>query len=155
MRAPRELADDPLHQLARDWADEKVTLRQVRGYTDEELDAIVRAAQVFFRQGRIEEARVLFRGLRAVDPLEPSFARGLAVVEFAADDPDASLAAWDAAIALAPGEPSAWIGRAEVEIACGDEAHAVADLRHAQTLMPGGHPLRPKLEALLVALSAR
>ena len=155
MRAPSEVTDDPLPERVEAWAEGRSTLRELRGYTRDELYAIARSAHVFFSQGRIEPARVLFRGLRAVDPLDAYFARGLAVVEFAAGDRDAALAAWEAAIALAPGEPSAWVGRAEVKLASAQRADAVADLIRAEAIAPRQHPLRPKIDALLRLLALR
>jgi tetratricopeptide (TPR) repeat protein len=151
MRAPTELTEDPTQQLAEEWADGNATLKDVRGYSAEELQAIARTAHVFFCQGRIEEARVLFEGLQAIDPLDPYFASALAVVQFAGGNAQAALAAWDAAIPLAPDEPSVWVGRAEVKLALGNRAQAIADLQRALTIASRQHPLRPKIDALLRA----
>ena len=155
MRASSELSADPLLEQVEAWAEGKSTLRELRGYTRDELNAIARSAHVFFSQGRIEQARVLFQGLRAVDPLDPYFARGVAVVEFAAGEGEAAMAMWDAAIALAPDEPSAWVGRAEVKLASAQSAGAIADLSRAEAIAPAAHPLRPKIDALLRILAAR
>ena len=155
MRAPIELADDPLLERVQEWAAGRATLKDLRGYTADELSAIARSAHVFYCQGRIEPARVLFQGLRAVDPLNPYFARAVAVVEFAAGNREAALVAWDAAVALDPVDPSAWVGRAEVKLAWGDRAQAVSDLRRAQAIARSGHPLRAKIDALLRRLTLR
>src|SRR5262245_43939121 len=42
------------------WADGKGTLKDVRGYSDEELYAVAKTAYFFYYQGRLNEARVLF-----------------------------------------------------------------------------------------------
>ena len=155
MRAPSEVTDDPLRERVEAWAEGKSTLRELRGYRRDELFAIARSAHLFFSQGRIEPALVLLQGLRAVDPRDAYFARALAVVEFAAGNTDAALVAWDAAVALAPEEPSAWVGRAEVKLASGQRTQAAADLTRAQGIAPHDHPLRPKIDALLRVLAAR
>jgi predicted Zn-dependent protease len=155
MGEPSELIDQRLQAVVQKWADDKATLKDVRGYTDQELYAIARTACVYFYQGRLEEARVLFQGLTAVNPVDPYFASALAVVEFAAGDSEAALAAWDAAIRLAPKDPSAWVGRAEVRISAGHNAEAVEDLRRAGLMAPLHHPLRPKIDALLRAVTRR
>ena len=152
MSEPSAVVDERLHQLIQKWCDDKATLKDVRGYTDEELYAIARTAYVYFYQGRVEDARVLFQGLSAVNPVDPYFARALGVVELAAGNADAAIAAWDVAITLAPNEPSAWVGRAEVRICSGDKANAAEDLRRARLVAPGSHPLRPKIAALLRAV---
>ena len=155
MRSPIELDDGPLPERVQEWAAGKATLKELRGYTADELYAIARSAHVFYRQGQIEPARVLFQGLRAVDPLDPYFARAVAVVEFAAGNREAALVAWNAAVALDPGDASAWVGRAEVKIASGDGAQAISDLRRAQVISAAEHPLRAKIDALLRLLTLR
>jgi tetratricopeptide (TPR) repeat protein len=155
MREPAKPIDEPLQQLAQKWAEHKITLKDVRGYTDREMYAIARTAYVYFYQGRVEDARVLFRGLSAVNPADPYFARALAVVEFAGGNSEAALAAWDVSIELAPDDPSAWVGRAEVEIASGDKVKAAEDLHRARALAPPHHPLKPKIDALLQTVTRR
>ena len=155
MRSPIELDDGPLPERVQEWAAGKATLKELRGYTADELYAIARSAHVFYRQGRIEPARVLFHGLRGVDPLDPYFARAVAVVEFAAGNREAALLAWNAAVALDPVDASAWVGRAEVRIASGDGAEAISDLRRAQAIAATDHPLRAKIDALLHLLKLR
>src|SRR5256885_17160762 len=66
------------------WADGKGTLKDVRGYSDEELYAVAKTAYFFYYQGRLNEARVLFQGLYAINPLDPYFAKALGGVELAA-----------------------------------------------------------------------
>ena len=154
--APRESPADPNPDaLVQRWVEGKATLKDVRGYTDEELFAIARTAYVFFHQGRLEEARTLFQGLYAVNPVEAYFARALGVVEFAAGNPQGALAAWDVAIKLAPNDPSGWVGRAEVKIATGQKAQAIEDLRRAKAVAQPTHAVVPKVDALLRALSPR
>jgi Flp pilus assembly protein TadD len=153
MRQTGETVDERLGSVVRKWAEKEATLQDVRGYTDEELYAIARTAYAYFHQGRSEDARVLFQGLFAVNPMDPYFARALGVVEFAAGDSQAALAAWDEAIKLAPNDPSVWVGRAEVRLVSGERAGAEEDLRRAGRVAPRGHPLRGKIDALLRVLA--
>src|SRR3954463_9139931 len=99
MRNPTETPDDiKLAQLLQKWADGKATLRDVRGYSDEELYAIAKTAYFFFYQGRVNEARTLFQGLYAVNPTDSYFAKALGVVELAAGNAQGAMAAYDVAI---------------------------------------------------------
>lgn len=137
------------------WADGKATLKDVRGYSNEQLYAIARTAYFFFYQGKIAEARTLFQGLYAVNPLDSYFAKSLAVVEMAGNNPQGALAAYDVALKLSPSDPQAYVGRAEVKIALGQRGQALEDLRRAQGLLDDEDPLSPKVSGLLQRLSGR
>lgn len=137
------------------WADGKATLREVRGYTDEELYAIAKTAYFFFYQGRVNEARTLFQGLYAVNPTDSYFAKALGVVELSAGNSAGALAAYDVAIKLAPSDAQAYVGRAEVKLAMGQKAQAIEDLRRVATLAPEEDPVARKAAAMLFALSRR
>src|SRR5690349_8967110 len=126
-------------QLQR-WADGKATLKDVRGYSDEELYAIARTAYFFYFQGKIDEARKLFQGLYAVNPLDPYFAKALGVVELAAGNPQGALAAYDVAVKLAPEDSQAYVGRAEVRLTMGQKGPATDDLRRGEQLANADEP---------------
>lgn len=144
-----------LPQLLQRWADGKATLKDVRGYSDEELYSIARTAYYFFYQGRIAEARTLFQGLYAVNPLDAYFARALGVVELAAGNQQGSLAAWDVAVKISPNDPACYVGRAETRIALGQRGPAVDDLRRAAGLAKADDPLKAKISGMLEALTKK
>jgi type III secretion system low calcium response chaperone LcrH/SycD len=135
------------------WADGKATLREVRGYTDDELYSIARTAYLYFYQGRINEARTLFQGLYAVCPTDAYFAKALGVVELAAGNGQGALAAYDVALKLAPNDAQAYVGRAEVKLALNQKTQAMEDLRRAAQVAPAEDPLARKANAMLAALS--
>ncbi|WP_224369370.1 SycD/LcrH family type III secretion system chaperone [Hyalangium versicolor] len=137
------------------WADGKATLREVRGYTDEELYAIAKTAYFFFYQGRVNEARTLFQGLYAVNPTDAYFAKALGVVELAAGNAQGALAAYDVAIKLAPNDVQAHVGRAEVKLALGQKPQAIEDLRKATGMAPEDDPVARKAAAMISALSRK
>jgi len=151
------MADAELSQVAalQRWADGKATLKDVRGYTDEELFSIARTAYYFFYQGKIAEARTLFQGLYAVNPLDAYVAKALGVVEHAAGNPQGSLAAYDVALKISPQDAGAYVGRAEVKISINQKAQAVDDLRKAQQLCRDDEALKAKISGLLGALTRR
>ncbi len=144
-----------LAQQLQRWADGKVTLREVRGYSDEELYSIARTAYFFYHQGRLEEARTLFQGLYALNPLDAYFARALGVVELAVGNPRGAMAAYDVAIKLAPDDPSGYVGRAEVCFSLGQKSSALEDLRRASEVGDPAHPIKSKIYAMLEDLSTR
>jgi type III secretion system low calcium response chaperone LcrH/SycD len=142
-------------QALQRWADGKATLKEVRGYTDEELFSIARTAYYFFYQGKISEARTLFQGLYAVNPLDAYVAKALGVVEHAAGNAQGALAAFDVALKISPQDAAAYVGRAEVKISMGQKAQAVDDLKRASTLCRDNEDLKTKISALLSALTRR
>jgi type III secretion system low calcium response chaperone LcrH/SycD len=142
-----------LTQTLQRWADGKATLREVRGYTDDELYSIARTAYLFFYQGRINEARTLFQGLYAVSPTDSYFAKALGVVELAAGNAQGALAAYDVALKLSPNDAQAFVGRAEVKLSMGQKTQALEDLRRAATLAPAEDPVARKANAMVSALT--
>lgn len=155
--AEREQMTDEarLQQLLQRWADGKATLKDVRGYSDEELYAIAKTAFFLYYQGKLNEARTLFQGLYAVNPLDPYFAKGLGVVELAAGNGQGALAAYDVAIKLAPNDASAFVGRAEVKLVLGQKTQALDDLKKASQLAGPGSAIESKAVAMLQTLRGR
>lgn len=144
-----------LTALVQRWAEGKATLRDVRGYSDEELYAIAKTAYFFYYQGRIAEARTLFQGLYAINPADAYFAKALGVVEMAAGNAQGALAAYDVALKLDARDVQAYVGRAEVRLTMGQKAQAVEDLRRAISLAPEDDPVARKANALVDALTGR
>lgn len=150
------MSDDAgLAQRLQKWADGKGTLKEVRGYTDEELYSIARTGYYFYYQGKVNEARTVFQGLYAINPLDAYFAKALGVVEMAAGNPAGAVAAYDVALKIAPQDATAYLGRAEVKLLQGNKAHAIEDLRRAQQYSVPESAENAKVSAMLQALSKK
>jgi type III secretion system low calcium response chaperone LcrH/SycD len=151
------MADDAaaLAQRLQKWADGKATLKEVRGYTDEELYSIARTGYYFFYQGKVNEARTVFQGLYAINPMDSYFAKALGVVEMAAGNPAGAVAAYDVAIKIAPQDAAAYLGRAEVKLLQGQKNQALDDLRRAQQYAAPESPENQKVSAMLQALARK
>ncbi len=137
------------------WADGKGTLKDVRGYSDEELFSIAKTGYFFYYQGKVAEARTVFQGLYAINPLEPYFAKALGVVEMASGNSEGALAAYDVAIRIAPDDAAGYVGRAEVRLSLGDRTRAVDDLRTASNCASENSALEAKILAMLETLSKK
>lgn len=148
-------SDAALAQRLQKWADGKATLKDVRGYTDEELYSIARMGYFFFYQGKLDEARTIFQGLYAVNPVDAYFARALGVIEMAAGNAEGALNAYNVVLKISPRDAVAYVGRAEVRLAQGEKGQAVEDLRRAQPFIPVGDPLADKVTAMLASLSRK
>jgi type III secretion system low calcium response chaperone LcrH/SycD len=154
-------ADDSAPAIAarlQKWADGKSTLKEVRGYTDEELYSIARMGYFFFYQGKISEARTVFQGLYAVNPSDTYFAKALGVVEMAAGNAQGAAAAYDVALKIAPKDSAAYVGRAEVRLAMAQKPQAIDDLKKAQQFLTDSSldkALNTKISAMLQALTKK
>lgn len=150
------MADDAgLAARLQKWADGKATLKDVRGYTNEELYSIARTGYYFYYQGKVNEARTVFQGLYAINPMDPYFAKALGVVEMAAGNPTGAVAAYDVALKIAPQDAGAYLGRAEVKLLQGQKAQALDDLRRALQYSAPQSPENMKVSAMLSALSRK
>lgn len=148
-------SDAALAARLQKWADGKATLKDVRGYSDEELYSIAKTGYFLFYQGKVAEARTVFQGLYAINPLDPYFAKALGVVEMAAGNPAGAVAAYDVALKIAPQDAGAYLGRAEVKLLQGQKAPAMDDLRKAISLTQPETPENQKASALLTSLSKK
>jgi tetratricopeptide (TPR) repeat protein len=106
----------------------------------------------FYYQGKLEEARTIFQGLYAINPLDVYFAKALGVVEMASGNTAGAMAAYDVALKISPDDSMAYVGRAEVKLLQGQKASALEDLRKAQGLLPPGDALNDKVKAMLQGL---
>ena len=147
--------DAAVQQQRQRWADGKATLKDVRGYSDEELYSIAKTVYFFFYQGRIAEARTLFQGLYAINPLDSYIAKALGVVEMAAGNAQGAIAAYDVAIKISPQDSAVYVGRAEVKRSLGQKTQAVDDLKKAQQYARPDDPQKPKIIAMLGSISKR
>ena len=57
-----------VEKLVTRWSEGRTNLKQIVGMSDEELYAVASQGYYLFLQGKIEQARVIFEGLVAIDP---------------------------------------------------------------------------------------
>jgi Flp pilus assembly protein TadD len=132
------------------WAAGKVTLKDIKGYDDDELFAIAHTAYFFIMQGKNEEARTLFEGLVAIDPRNDYYYRALGVIFHKLGDADRAIKQFGYAIRVNPRSPAAYVNRAEVHISRDQFSEASADLQRALGCMgPKEIALERKARALL------
>lgn len=125
----------PLAPLIKSWASGGgVTLKEVKGYSDDELYAIAHQAYYFLLQGKLDEAKTIYEGLNAIDPRNDYYYRALGVIYHRLGDAERALRAFTNATRCAPSNLAAFINRAEVLIATGRKREALADLDHAVSI---------------------
>lgn len=132
------------------WSKKKTTLREIRGYSDEEMQAISQAGYFYLMQGKNDEARVLFEGLIAVDPGNDFYYRALGVAFQKMGDDERALKQFSYAVQINPGSPYSYVNWAEILISRGEPQQAEPKLRLALERMgPKDEQLSKKAWALL------
>lgn len=143
----------------RRWAEGEATLKELKGYSEEELYCISQLGYTLFLNGKIRDARIVFEGLVAVDPRNEYYYRALGVVYHREGDVERALRQFGHAITVS-GQRSiaAFVNRAEVHIARRDHERALVDLEAAIRLGALGdaaNPLYRKARALRSLLTRR
>lgn len=153
--ADPQKSQKPLEEVLPQWAEGKATLKDIKGYTEHELYAIAHMAYFYLNQGKVDEAKTLFEGLVALDPMNGYYYRALGVIFYKLGESERALRQFGYAIRVAPKTPHAYVNRAEVNLALGRGAKAGKDLQQALALMTPKTPqLQQKAQALLASLQA-
>lgn len=145
-------------QLAvRKWASGEATLKELKGYSAEELYSISQLGYSLFLNGKIRDARIIFEGLVAIDPKNEYYYRALGVVYHREGDAERALKQFGHAITVSgKRSAAAFLNRAEVHISRRDMERALIDLE--QTIRLTGEPRDPlyrKARALRSLLSRK
>jgi predicted Zn-dependent protease len=109
----------------------KTTLAELRGYKAQALDALCHDALALYENGRSDEAMVMLRGLRALNPAHPVVLRllGLMLTELGAHQE--ALSNLTDALRARPSDARLRVARAQLRLQLGDGQGAGADLRIA------------------------
>ena len=98
----------------------RITLAELEGMTAEQAQEIAQTACELAEAGRLNEARTLFEGLTAVNPLDAAAHAALGTVQLKLGLAGDALASFDRALALVPEHPVALMGRGELRLQRGD-----------------------------------
>lgn len=111
--------------------EELKTLKEIKGYTDDELATIAQIAYFMMMQGKHRESKILFEALVAIEPSNEYYYRALGVLAQKQGDSDLAIRHFGFSIELAPERPNGYVNRAEIFIALGKSAEAEDDLQRA------------------------
>ena len=145
---------DPMNptQIAKilpDWAAGRVSLKEIKGYSDDELFAIAHTAYFFLMQGKNQEAKTLFQGLAVIDPRNDYYYRALGVIHHKLGDATRAVEQFGYAIKRNPRSAAAYVNRAEVYISVKQFNEAAKDLQRALQVVTAKEPqLMRKVKAL-------
>ena len=127
----------------------EVTWAEVEGITAEQARNIAEAGCDLAAAGRLEEARVLFEGLTAINPRDAGAHAALGTVYQKLDRLQDALDAYDAALSVDAAHPVALAHRGELRLRRGD-AGGLEDVARALQADPLGETAAGKRAASLV-----
>jgi len=134
------LADNPdLQFLINHFMKEGGVLRDVRGITKEQMEAIYSVAFNLYRAGKYEDAEKVFKFLCFFDHLEKKFWMGFGAAQQAQKKYETAINAYAYAAVLDVKDPRAPLQAADCHIALGNTAQAESAL-HAVIEFSGDQP---------------
>jgi Flp pilus assembly protein TadD len=116
---------------ARQLLDGDTTLAVLRGYSPLAIDALCHDARALAENGRGEEALIILRGLRALDPTHSVVLRLLGLILSERGAHGEALEHMDDAVRARPGDARLRVARARLRLQMGDGTGAGTDLRIA------------------------
>ncbi|MCS6884833.1 MAG: tetratricopeptide repeat protein [Acidobacteriota bacterium] len=132
----------------------KITLQELSGLSDEDVNAILALGALMYQQGRRAEAEDLFRGAVLLNRKNALAQSALGTVLTAEGKHDEALEALNAALELNPSDIAALVNRAEVHLKRAEFKEASEDLKRAIALDPEGtDPAANRARAIMVGMS--
>ena len=104
------------------------TVRELKGITDAEMEAIYSMVYSFYKTGRYDDAEKIFRFLVLFDHLEPKYWLGVGAVQQVRKDYQGAIASYGYASFLDLANPKPQLHAAECFLALGDKVNAASSL---------------------------
>ena len=112
------------------------TIKELRGITNQELEAVYSLAFNYYRTGKFDEAEKLFDFLALFDHLNPKFWIGVGAVRQVKKDFSGAVQAYGYASFLDISNPKPQIHAAECFLAMGDRRNAASSLEALEHFCP-------------------
>ena len=130
----------------------EVTLRDLNGISGPEMLEMAVVGYEMYKQGKYNEARVIFEGLATLDPHEAYFATALGSVYLAEEKLEEAERCLDVALRLNPDDLGAHVNRGEVYLRRGKLMEAASDFKRVLELDPQQKdPLTARARVLALA----
>lgn len=117
-------------------AGEQAPLRERFGVSEQEFRAMGQMGGMYYEQGNMEKARVIFEGLVELDPASAAAHSALGALLTRTEQYEEALGHLDRAVELNPEQIAPYVNRAEIFIKQGRAEEAVANLKSAIALDP-------------------
>jgi tetratricopeptide (TPR) repeat protein len=133
------------------WSRGETSLRELYGYSDDELYGISTQGYTLLMSGKLEPARVIFEGLIALDPRNDYYYRALGFLYHRLGDADRAVRQFGYAIQVQPRDLISYVNRAEIQMQLKNYPKAEEDLRRVIQLAQDNleEPMVRKAHAML------
>lgn len=134
-----------------------ITLQELEGISDEEMETIYALGYNFFTYGKYDAAKDIFVGLTAYAPYTAHFWRALGAVNQQLKEYGEAIASYDMAIANDERDAVSYVYRGESHILSGNIDAGLRDLDHVMEIGQTQMELAPWVQrsSLLISLHRR
>ena len=123
-----KITEDKIAAAARQFAEGFATMRELKGITKAEMEAVYSVGFNMYRTGRYDDAEKIFRFLVLFDHLEPKYWLGVGAVQQVRKDYAGAISSYGYASFLDLSNPKPQYHAAECFLALGDKANAASAL---------------------------
>ena len=120
--------EDMIAEAAKKFASGFATMRELKGITKEEMEAVYSVGFNMYRTGRYDDAEKIFRFLVLFDHLEPKYWMGVGAIQQVRKDYRGAVASYGYASFLDLSNPKPQLHAAECFLALGDKPSAASAL---------------------------
>ena len=156
--ANETIGKDMIAKAAEAFIKDGATMKQLKGISNEELEAVYSLAFGYYRTGRFEDAFKLFQFLVLFDHLNAKYWFGLGAVQQAMKDFGNAVVSYGYSSFLNLKNPKPQFHAAECFLALGDKANALSSLAALEEFCPTdtdiGREYRAKAEELKKVVEA-
>ena len=123
-----EITNDMIAEAAQKFATGFATMRELKGITKAEMEAVYSVGFNMYRTGRYDDAEKIFRFLVLFDHLEPKYWMGVGAIQQVRKDYQGAIASYGYASFLDLKNPKPQLHAAECFLAMGDKVNAASAL---------------------------
>ena len=123
-----EINTDTIAEAANKFATGFATMRELKGITKAEMEAVYSVGFNMYRTGRYDDAEKIFRFLVLFDHLEPKYWLGVGAVQQVRKDYQGAIASYGYSSFLDLSNPKPQLHAAECFLAMGDKVNAASSL---------------------------
>ena len=123
-----EINQDQIAEAAKKFATGFATMRELKGITKAEMEAVYSVGFNMSRTGRYDDAEKIFRFLVLFDHLEPKYWLGVGAIQQVRNDYQGAVASYGYASFLDLSNPKPQLHAAECFLALGDKVNAASAL---------------------------
>lgn len=131
-----QLTTEQIEEAAKKFITQGATIKELKGITNNELEAVYSLAFNYYRTGKFDEAEKLFNFLAFFDHLNPKFWVGVGAVRQVKKDFSGAVQAYGYASFLDLSNPKPQLHAAECFLAMGDKRNAASSLEALDRFCP-------------------